>query len=94
MLCSELRSIAQSSSGHQVISFISMTCEGSSVRRLSTASSVTKPPHFILTTQWLWYWKNDEVGWTEYGKGVSDYYTHQKLAFEDHLAVIYCLITG
>lgn len=65
-------SITQSSSGSQVVSFVSMTCEGSSVRRLSTASSVTKPPHFKLTTQWLWYWKNDVGDWTEYGKGEGD----------------------
>ncbi|XP_073709806.1 protein mono-ADP-ribosyltransferase PARP12 isoform X2 [Misgurnus anguillicaudatus] len=69
LLCFEHCSITQSSSGRQVICFISMTCEGSSVRRLSTASSVTKPPHFMLTTQWLWYWRNDEADWTEYSKG-------------------------
>ncbi|XP_051513151.1 protein mono-ADP-ribosyltransferase PARP12-like isoform X2 [Myxocyprinus asiaticus] len=51
------------------MNFITMTCEQSKIRRLSTASSVTKPPHFILTTEWLWYWKNDSGGWTEYGKG-------------------------
>ncbi|XP_057203959.1 protein mono-ADP-ribosyltransferase PARP12 [Triplophysa rosa] len=62
-------SITLTSSGHQMVNLISMTCGGSSVRRLSTASSVTKPPHFILTTQWLWYWRNDEEDWTEYGKG-------------------------
>ncbi|XP_056621652.1 protein mono-ADP-ribosyltransferase PARP12-like isoform X2 [Triplophysa dalaica] len=67
--CSECCSITSTSSGHQIVHFISMTCGGSSVRRLSTASSVTKPPHFILTTQWLWYWKNDVEEWMEYGKG-------------------------
>ncbi|XP_052008490.1 protein mono-ADP-ribosyltransferase PARP12 isoform X2 [Xyrauchen texanus] len=62
-------SITQTSTGNEVVNFDSMTLGGSSVRRLSTASSVTKPPHFILTTEWLWYWKNDNKGWTEYGKG-------------------------
>ncbi|CAM4580876.1 unnamed protein product [Leuciscus chuanchicus] len=62
--------ITQSSSGHhQVVDFMSMTCGVSEVRRLSTASSVTKPPHFILTTEWIWFWRNDKGGWTEYGKG-------------------------
>ncbi|XP_036441093.1 protein mono-ADP-ribosyltransferase PARP12-like [Colossoma macropomum] len=57
------------SSGPQTVNFITMKCEGSSVRRLSTASSVTKPPYFILTTEWLWYWKNDQKKWTEFGRG-------------------------
>lgn len=53
------------------ICFRDMCCEFQKVRRLSTASSVTKPPHFILTTEWIWYW-NDEYGmWQEYGKQVS-----------------------
>ncbi|XP_060101626.1 protein mono-ADP-ribosyltransferase PARP12-like [Heteronotia binoei] len=55
------------------IDFISMTCDWTQVRRLSTASSVTKPPHYILTTEWLWYW-NDEYGvWHEYGKQDVDH---------------------
>uniref|UniRef100_A0A8C5UIU9 Poly (ADP-ribose) polymerase family, member 12a n=1 Tax=Malurus cyaneus samueli TaxID=2593467 RepID=A0A8C5UIU9_9PASS len=41
------------------------------VRRLSTASSVTKPPHFILTTEWVWYWRDEYGIWQEYGKRVS-----------------------
>ncbi|XP_026851473.2 protein mono-ADP-ribosyltransferase PARP12-like isoform X2 [Electrophorus electricus] len=57
------------SSGLQPVNFLTMKCAGSQVRRLSTASSVTKPPHFILTTEWLWYWKNDQGAWTEYGQG-------------------------
>ncbi|XP_069759800.1 protein mono-ADP-ribosyltransferase PARP12-like isoform X2 [Narcine bancroftii] len=48
------------------INFETMTCESYQVRRLSTASSVTKPPHYILTTEWLWYAKNDFGTWTEY----------------------------
>ncbi|NXU66590.1 PAR12 polymerase, partial [Horornis vulcanius] len=49
------------------IDFQTMTCSSSSVRRLSTPSSVTKPT-FILTTQWIWYWKNNQDKWIEYGE--------------------------
>ncbi|KAM4670876.1 protein mono-ADP-ribosyltransferase PARP12-like isoform 2-T2 [Amazona ochrocephala] len=49
------------------IDFQTMTCCSSSLRRLSTPSSVTKPT-FVLTTQWLWYWKNDKGQWIEYGE--------------------------
>jgi len=84
LLCSPYCSITQSSSGHhQVVDFMSMTCGVSEVRRLSTASSVTKPPHFILTTEWIWYWRNDKGGWTEYGQGVSDTFTTQYLLKND-----------
>lgn len=48
-----------------------MSCASAKVRRLSTASSVTKPPHFILTTEWIWYWKDEYGLWQEYGKQVS-----------------------
>lgn len=48
-----------------------MCCGLQKVRRLSTASSVTKPPHFILTTEWIWYWKDEYDMWQEYGKQVS-----------------------
>ncbi|XP_064011535.1 protein mono-ADP-ribosyltransferase PARP12-like [Pogoniulus pusillus] len=50
------------------ICFPQMTCASAKVRRLSTASSVTKPPHFILTTEWIWYWKDEYGMWQEYGK--------------------------
>ncbi|XP_025946704.1 zinc finger CCCH-type antiviral protein 1-like isoform X2 [Apteryx rowi] len=49
------------------INFQTMTCSGSSLRRLSTPSSVTKPT-FVLTTQWIWYWKDDQGQWIEYGE--------------------------
>ncbi|XP_007466677.1 PREDICTED: poly [ADP-ribose] polymerase 12 [Lipotes vexillifer] len=50
------------------LNFNSMTFGTSWARRLSTASSLTKPPHFVLTTEWVWYW-NDEFGfWQEYGR--------------------------
>ncbi|XP_062860334.1 protein mono-ADP-ribosyltransferase PARP12-like [Trichomycterus rosablanca] len=60
------------SPGPQTVNFISMTCGKAPVRRLSTASSVTKPPHFILTTEWLWYWKNEQGEWNEYGQGMDE----------------------
>ncbi|XP_044050221.1 protein mono-ADP-ribosyltransferase PARP12 [Siniperca chuatsi] len=56
----------------QSVDFMKMTFGGSPVRRLSTASSVSKPPHFILTTQWLWYWKDDSSKWLEFGQGDGD----------------------
>lgn len=56
----------------QSVDFMAMTYGGSPVRRLSTASSVSKPPHFILTTEWLWYWKDDDRKWLEFGQGDSD----------------------
>ncbi|NWI00418.1 PAR12 polymerase, partial [Tichodroma muraria] len=49
------------------INFQTMTCSSSLVRRLSTPSSVTKPT-FVLTTQWVWYWKNNQDKWIEYGE--------------------------
>ncbi|XP_056368010.1 protein mono-ADP-ribosyltransferase PARP12-like isoform X1 [Oenanthe melanoleuca] len=50
------------------VCFHDMYCGLLKVRRLSTASSVTKPPHFILTTEWIWYWKDEYDKWQEYGK--------------------------
>uniref|UniRef100_UPI00398F2134 protein mono-ADP-ribosyltransferase PARP12 isoform X2 n=1 Tax=Pristiophorus japonicus TaxID=55135 RepID=UPI00398F2134 len=51
-----------------LVDFKTMVSALSQVRRLSTASSVTKPPHYILTTEWLWYWKDEHGRWIEYGK--------------------------
>ncbi|KAM3833279.1 protein mono-ADP-ribosyltransferase PARP12-like isoform 2-T3 [Vipera latastei] len=52
----------------QSINFSRMTWGSAKIRRLSTASSVTKPPHYILTTDWIWYWKDEYNLWKEYGK--------------------------
>ncbi|NWU84980.1 PAR12 polymerase, partial [Onychorhynchus coronatus] len=49
------------------INFQTMTCCSSPVRRLSTPSSVTKPT-FVLTTQWIWYWQDNQGQWIEYGE--------------------------
>ncbi|CAB1437425.1 unnamed protein product [Pleuronectes platessa] len=51
------------------VDFVGMKYGGSPVRRLSTSSSLAKPPHFILTTQWLWSWKDEQGIWLEYGQG-------------------------
>ncbi|KFQ14047.1 Poly [ADP-ribose] polymerase 12, partial [Leptosomus discolor] len=56
-----------SSIADKSIDFQTMTCCSSSIRRLSTPSSVTKPS-FLLTTEWIWYWKNDRGQWIEYGE--------------------------
>ncbi|XP_018603107.1 protein mono-ADP-ribosyltransferase PARP12b [Scleropages formosus] len=56
------------SPGSRPVDFLTMTRDSDPVRRLSTASSVTKPPHYILTTEWLWYYKGDHENWIEYGK--------------------------
>ncbi|XP_075757042.1 protein mono-ADP-ribosyltransferase PARP12-like isoform X5 [Pelodiscus sinensis] len=52
----------------QNINFKSLSSTSTLFRRLSTPSSVTKPSKFILTTKWIWYWKNDLGKWIEYGK--------------------------
>ncbi|KAM9173114.1 protein mono-ADP-ribosyltransferase PARP12-like [Pangshura tecta] len=52
----------------QNINFRSITSSSALLRRLSTPSSVTKNPKFIMTTKWIWYWKNDLGQWIEYGK--------------------------
>ncbi|XP_056373926.1 protein mono-ADP-ribosyltransferase PARP12-like isoform X2 [Hyla sarda] len=51
----------------QSIDFVTMRSGVHPVRRLSTVSSVTKPPGYVLTTEWLWYWKNENCAWTPYG---------------------------
>lgn len=50
------------------VDFMTMTYKSCPVRRLSTASSISKPQHFILTTEWLWYWSDDVGQWLEFGK--------------------------
>ncbi|KAL3048713.1 hypothetical protein OYC64_007301 [Pagothenia borchgrevinki] len=50
------------------VDFLLMIRGSQSVRRLSTVSSVTKPPHYTLTTDWLWFYKGERGGWVEYGQ--------------------------
>ncbi|XP_067392121.1 protein mono-ADP-ribosyltransferase PARP12-like [Emydura macquarii macquarii] len=66
-------SYSNAGSGLKCIYFQNMTCGSAKVRRLSTASSVTKPPHFILTTDWLWYWKDEYGVWRQYGEEDDDH---------------------
>eukprot|EP00079_Xenopus_tropicalis_P013699 XP_002942703.2 PREDICTED: poly [ADP-ribose] polymerase 12-like [Xenopus tropicalis] len=49
------------------LDFDTMTFQSKKVKRLSTPSSVSKPPHFIFTTDWIWYWKDEQSKWIEYG---------------------------
>ncbi len=63
-----LLALSSASPDVKSVDFTTMTYGGSPVRRLSTASSVSKPPHFILTTQWLWYWKDESGKWLEFGQ--------------------------
>uniref|UniRef100_A0A8C9FRG8 WWE domain-containing protein n=1 Tax=Pavo cristatus TaxID=9049 RepID=A0A8C9FRG8_PAVCR len=60
---------------HKSINFQTMTLSSSLIRRLSTPSSVLNPT-FVLTTKWIWYWKNDQGQWTEYGTQVSPHPVH------------------
>ncbi|XP_072290835.1 protein mono-ADP-ribosyltransferase PARP12 [Eucyclogobius newberryi] len=57
-----------SSSAAPSVDFIKMIYGTSPVRRLTTSSSVSHPPNYILTTQWLWYWKDETGAWLEYGQ--------------------------
>ncbi|KAM9311443.1 protein mono-ADP-ribosyltransferase PARP12-like [Gastrophryne carolinensis] len=50
------------------VNFDTMTFGSHAMRRLSTPSSASKPPHFLLTTDWLWYWKDEYGVWIEYGQ--------------------------
>ncbi|NWR65587.1 PAR12 polymerase, partial [Bucorvus abyssinicus] len=67
------KGVTESGSVLSCICFLNMCCGFAKVRRLSTASSVTKPPHFILTTKWIWYWKDEYGRWQEYGKKNDDH---------------------
>ncbi|XP_074438028.1 protein mono-ADP-ribosyltransferase PARP12-like isoform X1 [Larus michahellis] len=65
--------VTESGSVLSRICFVNMCCGFAKVRRLSTPSSVTKPSHFILTTEWIWYWKDEYSRWKEYGKKDDDH---------------------
>uniref|UniRef100_A0A8C2H654 Si:ch73-252i11.1 n=1 Tax=Cyprinus carpio TaxID=7962 RepID=A0A8C2H654_CYPCA len=53
------------SSGTNTVYFDTMTQGCHSVRRLSTVPSVLQP-NFILTTEWIWYWKDEYGNWIQY----------------------------
>lgn len=56
------------SGGDWPIDFQTMTQCSSHIRRLSTVSSVMKPPHYTLTTEWRWFYKGNHGTWVEYGQ--------------------------
>ncbi|OCT86145.1 protein mono-ADP-ribosyltransferase PARP12 [Xenopus laevis] len=49
------------------LDFETMTYQSNKVKRLSTPSSASKPPHFVCTTDWKWYWMDESNKWVEYG---------------------------
>ncbi|XP_054999565.1 protein mono-ADP-ribosyltransferase PARP12 [Sorex araneus] len=51
-----------------ILNFHTMMFGSARARRLSTVSSATRPPHFIFTTDWVWYWTDEQGAWQEYGK--------------------------
>lgn len=53
------------SSGTEPVCFEDMTLGLDEVRRLSTESSVLFPS-FILTTTWIWYWRDQYDHWIQY----------------------------
>ncbi|XP_063785326.1 protein mono-ADP-ribosyltransferase PARP12-like isoform X2 [Pseudophryne corroboree] len=57
------------------VNFDTMTYKRSKIKRLSTPSSASKPPHFILTTDWRWYWRDEYNMWIEYGQETDDHKT-------------------
>ncbi|XP_075711781.1 zinc finger CCCH-type antiviral protein 1-like isoform X2 [Rhinoderma darwinii] len=51
-----------------LVDFLTMRSGMHRVRRLSTVSSVTKPTEYVLTTEWLWNWKDEYGTWRPYGQ--------------------------
>ncbi|XP_077119139.1 uncharacterized protein LOC143775182 [Ranitomeya variabilis] len=51
-----------------LIDFLTMRSGELRVRRLSTVSSVVKPSEYVLTTEWLWYWRDEYGSWIQYGQ--------------------------
>ncbi|XP_075066757.1 zinc finger CCCH-type antiviral protein 1-like isoform X2 [Mixophyes fleayi] len=54
--------------GLSLVDFEAMKFGSRLVRRLSTPSSVTKNPEYVLTTEWIWYWKDETGNWIQYGQ--------------------------
>ncbi|XP_077324918.1 zinc finger CCCH-type antiviral protein 1-like [Lithobates pipiens] len=53
---------------YQSVDFKTMKAGNRHVRRLTTPSSVTSPSEYVLTTEWIWYWKDEFGTWTKYGQ--------------------------
>ena len=64
-------SLLSLSIGNYKLNFQEMTCDYNPIRRLSTPSSVTRPPGTVFTTKWVWYWKSGPNTWVRYGEKVS-----------------------
>ncbi len=58
------------SPGSRPVDFGSMTRNHVPVRRLSRSPPSLKPAHYILTTEWIWYYKGDHENWIAYGQPV------------------------
>ena len=54
----------------EAVCFDTMTCGLQKVRRLSSISSVLQPT-FLFTTEWLWYWEDENGNWNQYDIPVS-----------------------
>uniref|UniRef100_A0A8C3WSH2 Zinc finger CCCH-type containing, antiviral 1 n=1 Tax=Catagonus wagneri TaxID=51154 RepID=A0A8C3WSH2_9CETA len=50
------------------LDFQKMTCHNNPIRRVSTPSSVTRPPGSVFTTKWIWYWRSGPNTWVQYGE--------------------------
>lgn len=74
--------------GNHTINFPEMTFNSVPIRRISTCSSV-RAKDMLFTTKWIWYWRDEEGVWIEYGKQEGQ---HQHVASVDssYLETIYC----
>ncbi|RVE56329.1 hypothetical protein OJAV_G00220130 [Oryzias javanicus] len=59
-------------SSRALVHFDTMTSEGKKVRRLSTLNSLIEP-NFIHTTEWLWYWQDENDKWNLYASDSSNH---------------------
>ncbi|XP_018424919.1 PREDICTED: poly [ADP-ribose] polymerase 12-like [Nanorana parkeri] len=50
---------------YRSVDFQTMKAGDKQVRRLSTPSSVNQPEEYVLTTEWIWYWKDEFGTWTK-----------------------------
>ncbi|XP_006861305.1 PREDICTED: zinc finger CCCH-type antiviral protein 1 [Chrysochloris asiatica] len=62
--------------GSYQLNFQKMTCNNSSMRRLSTPSSCKKSVDSVFTTKWIWYWRSRSGDWLKYGQKNN----HQQIA--------------
>uniref|UniRef100_UPI00358F1486 protein mono-ADP-ribosyltransferase PARP12-like n=1 Tax=Myxine glutinosa TaxID=7769 RepID=UPI00358F1486 len=65
------------------VDFLNMKLGGHPVRRFSTANSISKPGHFVLTTKWCWYWKVEDGCWREYVSQFEQYEAYLVTVLEE-----------